>query len=174
MTRLIIEDARALLSTLERVRVAAGHRTPAGPEGLPASPPLAELHCLVVEAHRIDDVETHLWTVGSLALRDVRTRVYMRTWNIGPRIFPHAFERLIEFDPHAQVGDAYPCLVANDIDWSEDLPHLPAEIWITHREIRLLEGAIEARARAAIEARYPIRAIRWSLRSAASMGPRED
>lgn len=168
MTRLTIEDARVLLSTLERVQRAALRA--AGPDGLVPSPPLAELRCLMVEAQRIDDVEMHLWTVGALALRDIAARVYARNWNIGPRTFPHGFERLLEPDARTQIGDPYPFLVVGDIDWSEDLPHLPEEIWITHREARLLPGSIEARARAAVAARYPVPAVRWSLRSAASMG----
>jgi len=174
MSRLTIEDAGVLLATLEDVERVARRRTASRPAPFAPSPPLAELQCIIIEASRISDLETHLWTVGALALRDVRTRVHLKTWDIGRRTFPHAFDRLIELDPRAQVGDPYPMLMASDIDWSEDLPHLPAEIWLTHREIRLMTGSIEARARAAMAARYPVAAIRWSLRSAASMGPRED
>jgi len=172
MTRLTIEDARVLLSTLEDVQRAALRAT--GPDGLVPSPPMAELQCLIAEAARIQNVETHLWTVGALALRDVRTRVYMRTWNIDRRSFPHGFERLLDPDPRAMVGDAYPCFVVNDIEWSEDLDHLPGEIWITHREMRLAQGSLEARAREAVATRYPVAAIRWSLRSAASLAGHED
>jgi hypothetical protein len=173
MTRLTIEDARVLLSTLEDVQRAALRTAPAGPDALPSSPPMAELRCLLVEAASIHDVETHLWTVGALALRDIAVRVYMRTWNIGPRTFPHKFERLLERRPGEQPGDPYPYLVLDGIAWSEDLAHLPRVVWITHREMRLCAGAIEDRARAALSARYPVAALRWRLRTATSLGPGE-
>jgi hypothetical protein len=175
MARLPLGDALILLSTLEQVQRAAARRTgTAGQPPLALSPPMEELRCLMVEAHRIDDVETHLWTVGALALRDVLTRVYMRTWNIGPRSFPHDFGRLLERDVRGQVGDPYPYLIADDVEWSEDLAHLPREIWLTHREMRSSQGSIETRARQIVAARYPVTVVRWSLRTVPGIGGHEE
>jgi hypothetical protein len=174
MTRLTIKDARVLLSTLEGVRRAALRTAPGGPDALECSPPMAELRCLLAEAARIPDIETHLRTVGALALRDVAARVYTRKWDIGTRVFPHGFERLLEPDARMQIGDAYPFLLIGDIDWSEDLAHLPGEVWITHGETRQLQGSLRERARAAIAARYPVRAIAWTVQTAASLAGYED
>lgn len=171
MARLTIEDARLLQSRLDRVRGNAIARSGAAQDSnLHVSPPLDELACLMIEAHRIDDVETHLWVVGALALRDVSTRVFMRKWDIGRRSFPHGFERLLVRHPGEPVGDPYPYLAIKDIDWDEDLEHLPREVWITHREIRLAQGSLEERARTSLAARYPVKALRWSMRIANAMG----
>lgn len=169
MGRLTLEEAHLLYGQLDKVRRTAIRNWSAGSGSAPTSPPLDELRCLISGAGHAGHLEGQLLTVGRMALGHVGACVYTRRWDIGAggaRTFPHNFQRLVEPDPRAHPGDAYPYLLLRDVQWADGGNEMPSQVWITHREVRLAQGSLEDRASRAIAHRYSRTAISWSLRTA--------